>query len=82
MLVDESQNDCRDLIVLHLYNAGGAVTAVADGTSALASQTAQPCDVVILDRTMSGMDGLDGAWTCAKRCIYVQCLRRAAPHPS
>ena len=59
ILVAEDQTDIRDLIVLNLRSAGYAVTAVADGTSALATQMAQPCDVVILDRMMPGMDGLD-----------------------
>ena len=59
VLVAEDQTDIRDLLVLNLRSAGYAVTAVADGTSALATQLAQPCDVVILDRMMPGMDGLD-----------------------
>ena len=59
VLVAEDQTDIRDLLVLNLSSAGYAVTAVADGTSALATQLAQPCDVVILDRMMPGMDGLD-----------------------
>ncbi len=59
VLVAEDQTDIRDLIVLNLRSAGYDVTAVADGVAALASQTTQPCDVVILDRMMPGMDGLD-----------------------
>jgi DNA-binding response OmpR family regulator len=59
VLVAEDQTDIRDLIVLNLRSAGYAVTEVADGLAALASQTTQPCDVVILDRMMPGMDGLD-----------------------
>ena len=59
VLVAEDQTDIRDLIVLNLRSAGYAVTAVADGTSALTTQLAQPCDVLILDRMMPGMDGLD-----------------------
>jgi DNA-binding response OmpR family regulator len=59
VLVAEDQTDIRDLIVLNLQSAGYAVTAVADGLAALAHQTEQPCDVVILDRMMPGMDGLD-----------------------
>ena len=59
VLVAEDQTDIRDLLVLNLSSAGYAVTAVADGTSALATQLTQPCDVVILDRMMPGMDGLD-----------------------
>ncbi len=58
-MVAEDQTDIRDLLVLNLRGAGYAVTAVADGATALATQIAQPCDLLILDRMMPGMDGLD-----------------------
>jgi DNA-binding response OmpR family regulator len=59
LLVAEDQDDIRDMIVLNLRNAGYQVTAVADGLAALASQTEQVFDVLILDRMMPGMDGLE-----------------------
>jgi len=59
ILVAEDQADIRDLIVLNLRNAGYAVTAVADGVAALASQRERASDVLILDLMMPGMDGLE-----------------------
>ena len=59
ILVAEDQADIRDLIVLNLRNAGYAVTAVADGVAALASQHERADKLLILDLMMPGMDGLD-----------------------
>ena len=59
ILVAEDQADIRDLIVLNLRNAGYAVTAVADGVAALASQHERADNLLILDLMMPGMDGLD-----------------------
>jgi DNA-binding response OmpR family regulator len=59
ILVAEDQADIRDMIELNLRNAGYQVTAVADGLAALASQTEQAFDVLILDLMMPGLDGLE-----------------------
>lgn len=59
VLVAEDQTDIRDLLVLNLRNAGYEVTAVADGAAALAAQTAQPRDLLVLDLMMPGLDGLE-----------------------
>ena len=59
ILVAEDQADIRDLIVLNLRSAGYAVTAVADGVAALASQHERADNLLILDLMMPGMDGLD-----------------------
>ncbi len=59
ILVAEDQADIRDLIVLNLRNAGYAVTAVADGVAALASQHERADNLLILDLMMPGMDGLE-----------------------
>ena len=59
ILVAEDQVDIRDLIVLNLQQAGHAVTAVADGRAALASQLEQASDLLILDLMMPLLDGLD-----------------------
>jgi DNA-binding response OmpR family regulator len=59
ILVAEDQADIRDLLVLNLRSAGYEVDAVADGAQALASQTARPRDLLILDLMMPGLDGLE-----------------------
>jgi DNA-binding response OmpR family regulator len=59
ILVAEDQADIRDLIAMNLRNAGYAVTAVADGAAALASQAEQASDLLILDLMMPVVDGLE-----------------------
>jgi DNA-binding response OmpR family regulator len=59
ILVAEDQADIRDLLVMNLRNAGYQVTAVADGSAALAQQTAQPRELLVLDLMMPGLDGLE-----------------------
>ncbi len=59
ILVAEDQTDIRDLLVMNLQQAGYAVTAVADGAAALASQNEQASDLLILDLMMPGLDGLE-----------------------
>ena len=59
ILVAEDQADIRDLITLNLQQAGYVVDAHADGRSALASQTEQASDLLILDLMMPGLDGLE-----------------------
>ena len=59
ILVAEDQADIRDLLVLNLRNAGYDVTAVADGREALARQTEQARDLLILDLMMPALDGLE-----------------------
>jgi len=59
ILVAEDQADIRELLVMNLRNAAYEVTAVADGTAALASQNESASDLLILDLMMPGMDGLE-----------------------
>ncbi len=59
ILVAEDQADIRDLIVLNLQQAGYAVTAVADGQAALASQAESASDLLVLDLMMPALDGLE-----------------------
>ena len=59
ILVAEDQTDIRDLLVLNLRGAGYDVTEVADGLAALASHSAQPHDLLVLDLMMPGLDGLE-----------------------
>ena len=59
ILVAEDQADIRELIVLNLQGAGYAVQAVADGPAALAHQSEQASDLLVLDLMMPGLDGLE-----------------------
>jgi len=59
ILVAEDQADIRDLLVLNLRGAGYDVSAVADGSAALASQNERASDLLILDLMMPGLDGLE-----------------------
>ena len=59
ILVAEDQADIRELLVMNLRNANYEVLAVADGSAALASQSEQASDLLILDLMMPGMDGVD-----------------------
>lgn len=59
ILVAEDQTDIRDLIVMHLTQGGHEVVHVSDGHKALALQAEHPCDLMILDWMMPGVDGLD-----------------------
>jgi DNA-binding response OmpR family regulator len=59
ILVAEDQADIRELLAMNLRNAGYQVSAVADGAAALAQQTEQPRDLLVLDLMMPGLDGLE-----------------------
>ena len=67
ILIAEDQADIRNLLVLNLRNAGYEVTDVADGLAALASETAQNNDLLILDLMMPGLDGLEVCKTLRAR---------------
>jgi DNA-binding response OmpR family regulator len=59
ILVAEDQTDIRDVLVMNLRNAGYTVSSVADGRTALQTETDTPHDLLILDWMMPGLDGLD-----------------------
>jgi len=59
ILVAEDQTDIRDLLALNLRGAGYEVVEAADGLAALATETARPNDLLVLDLMMPGMDGLE-----------------------
>lgn len=67
ILIAEDQTDIRNLLVLNLRNAGYNVTDVANGLAALASETAQSNDLLILDLMMPGLDGLEVCKTLRAR---------------
>jgi len=59
VLVVEDDPDIADLIVHALERAGYDASSVASGTDGLASIRARPPDLLVLDRMLPGMDGLD-----------------------
>lgn len=60
VLVADDEEDIRDLVCLAVHKAGAAeVTAVADGTAALAAARQRVPDLAVLDVSMPGATGLE-----------------------
>ena len=60
VLVADDEDDIRDLVCLAVRRAGAAeVTAVADGTAALAAARLHLPDLAVLDVSMPGATGLE-----------------------
>jgi DNA-binding response OmpR family regulator len=60
VLVADDEPDIRDLVCLAVRKAALAeVTAVADGTAALAAARLSPPDLAVLDVSMPGATGLE-----------------------
>jgi DNA-binding response OmpR family regulator len=59
VLIVEDEQEIRRLIELHLRDQGHEVVAVADGTQGLELAVARPWDLLVLDLTLPGTDGLD-----------------------
>jgi DNA-binding response OmpR family regulator len=60
VLVADDEDDIRGLVCLAVRKAGAAdVTAVADGTAALAAARSQLPDLAVLDVSMPGATGLE-----------------------
>ena len=60
VLVADDEDDIRDLVCLAVRKAGAAeVTAVADGTTALAEAHLRLPDLAVLDVSMPGATGLE-----------------------
>jgi DNA-binding response OmpR family regulator len=57
ILVVEDEPQLRGLLRLYLERDGHHVTDTGDGPSALAAYDAEPCDLVILDLMLPGMQG-------------------------
>lgn len=58
ILVAEDDASSAEFIRKGLIEAGHSVEAVADGRDALTHCLYNPCDLIVLDRMMPGMDGL------------------------
>ncbi len=57
VLVVEDEPQLRGLLRLYLEREGYRVTDAGDGRTALAAFDAGPCDLVILDLMLPGMQG-------------------------
>ena len=58
LLIADDEDSLRWVLEKGFRGAGYQVTAVKDGTSALAESEAQPFDLILLDIRMPGIDGL------------------------
>ena len=59
VLIVEDEQEIRRLIELHLRDQGHDVVAVADGTQGLELAVGSSWDLLVLDLTLPGVDGLD-----------------------
>jgi DNA-binding response OmpR family regulator len=59
ILVVEDDTDIANLIVHYLTPAGYEAQVIANGSEALAAARQRPPDLVILDRMLPGLDGLE-----------------------
>ncbi len=59
VLVVDDSDELRRFMTLVLERAGIAVEAAADGESALAMAGAAPPDVLVADRILPGIDGIE-----------------------
>jgi DNA-binding response OmpR family regulator len=70
VLVVEDEEPIRDLVCFHLDLAGYECVGVADGREALRSATEEPYDLMVLDITLPGLDGV----------TLCRAVRRAGPN--
>ncbi len=59
LLLAEDEADMRELVALHLRDAGHEVAAVADGAEALERALAEPWDLIVLDLALPRLDGVE-----------------------
>jgi len=59
ILVADDEDSLRWVLEKGFRGAGYQVTAVKDGTAALAEAESQPFDLILLDVRMPGIDGLE-----------------------
>lgn len=59
ILVVEDDKDIARLLEMHLRDEGYSVSVAADGAAGLREAQSRPCDLVILDLILPGMDGLE-----------------------
>lgn len=78
ILVVEDNLDLAELVRLHLGDAGYATETCSDGRSALQRLSAAPCDLVILDLMLPGIDGLELCRRLRTRPDYLPILMLTA----
>ena len=81
LVVDDSE-ELRLLMVIVLRRAGIAVDDAADGESALAKVAAAPPDVLVTDRMLPGIDGLEVCRRARALCGARTLLVSGAPPPA
>ena len=59
VLVVEDEPDLAEIVRLHLADAGLVPEVVNDGALGLQKALAQPYDLIVLDRMLPGLDGLE-----------------------
>jgi len=78
VLVIEDDRDIARLVEMHLRDEGYSVTVVTDGKLGLRQALAKPCDLVILDLILPGMDGLEVCRHLRSRPEYTPVLMLTA----
>ena len=73
ILVVEDDADIASLIVHYLAPAGHESEVVANGSDALPAARRHPPDLIILDRMLPGLDGLESAAPCEPTRISAPC---------
>jgi DNA-binding response OmpR family regulator len=74
VLVIEDEHDIADLIRLHLQDLNYVVSVARDGTTGLRRGSAGAWDMIILDRRLPGIDGLEICRRLRQRSEYVPIL--------
>jgi len=78
ILVVEDSRDMAELLTLHLKDLGCDVDWAADGLSGLEKAESEPCDLVILDLMLPGLDGLEVCRRMRNHVAYVPILMLTA----
>src|SRR5208283_2341746 len=78
ILVIEDDKDIAHLVELHLRDAGHEVRVVHDGKVGLELALSSPCDLIILDLLLPGMDGLEICRRVRAASAYIPILMLTA----
>lgn len=78
LLVVEDDQDLANVVALNLRDAGHRVTIEHNGRTALEKAQAENFDLVVLDLTLPGMDGLEICRQIRAQCPYTAILMLTA----